>query len=314
MVGFVHLSLGADDALAVLLGRLPAELGARVGEPVPLEGGITNRNFRLRLGEDDYVLRVPGKDTGALGIDRGAEAAATELAARVGAGPELVASFHKPDGMLTRFVDGRPVSAEELREPERIVRLAFVLHAFHDAGATLESTFDCFRVVEEHAAEARARGAVIPPAYEDAHARAREIEAALTGPDHAPVPIHADLLTSNVLEEPNGRLRLVDWEYAGMGHRFFDLGNLSINNGFAPDDDERLLAAYFGAPPSAARRAALALMRLMSDFREAMWGVVQSAVSTLDFDYVQYADEHFARLRETADHPDYRSWLRVAAA
>jgi thiamine kinase-like enzyme len=314
MVGSVHLSLGADDALAVLLERLPPELGVLTGRPTPLEGGITNRNFRLRLEAGDYVLRVPGKDTGALGIDRGAEAAATELAARVGVGPEVAASFHEPDGLLTRFIDGRPLSAEDLHEPARVARAASALRAFHDAGVTLTSTFDCFRVVEEHAAEAEARGAAVPPAYESAGARAREIEAVLTGPDHAPVPIHADLLTSNFLEEAGGRLRIVDWEYAGMGHRFFDLGNLSINNGFAADDDERLLAAYFGEPPSPRRRAALSLMRLMSDFREAMWGVVQCAVSTLDFDYAGYADEHFARLRETAAHPDYCDWLRAAAA
>jgi thiamine kinase-like enzyme len=309
MVRSVHLSL---DPLAALLDRLPPELGPLSGEPAPLEGGITNRNFRLRLGDGDYVLRVPGKDTGALGIDRGAEVAATGLAARVGVGPELVASFRAPDGLLTRFVAGRGVSAEEVREPHRVERLATALRAFHESGETLPSTFDCFRVVEDHAAQARARGAVVPPDYEEAHAVAREIEAALAS--HAFVTIHADLLTSNLLEEPDGRLRIVDWEYSGMGHRFFDLGNLAVNNGFGPEDEEQLLAAYFRAPATAAQRAALSLMRFMSDFREAMWGVVQCAVSTLDFDYPAYAAEHFARLRATAAHPDFRDWLRAAAA
>ena len=30
-------------------------------------------------------------------------------------------------------------------------------------------------------------------------------------------------------------------------------------------------------------------MRFMSDFREAMWGVVQQAISELDFDFDDYA-------------------------
>jgi thiamine kinase-like enzyme len=305
MVRLVHLSL---DPLAVLLERLPAELGALEGEPVPLAGGITNRNFRLRLDGGDYVLRVPGKDTDALGIDRGAEAAATELAASVGVGPELVASFRDPDGLLTRFVDGRGVIAEELREPARVARLARGLRSLHDSGATLPSTFDCFRVVEDHAAEARARGGALPAEFDGAHALARRIEALFGGPF---VPIHADLLTSNVIEEPDGELRIVDWEYAGMGHRFFDLGNLAVNNGL---DDEPLLSSYLDREPTDADRARLSLMRFMSDFREAMWGVVQSAVSTLDFDYDAYAREHFERLRATAAHPDFDDWLRAAAA
>ena len=60
------------------------------------------------------------------------------------------------------------------------------------------------------------------------------------------------------------------------------------------------------------RLAALRLMRFMSDFREAMWGVVQRVVSELDFDFSDYADRHFDRLRETAADPRFRSWLREA--
>jgi len=34
----------------------------------------------------------------------------------------------------------------------------------------------------------------------------------------------------------------------------------------------------------------------MSDFREAMWGVLQSGISELDFDFNGYAAKHFQRL------------------
>jgi hypothetical protein len=54
---------------------------------------------------------------------------------------------------------------------------------------------------------------------------------------------------------------------------------------------------------------ALALMRYMSDFREAMWGVVQQALSDLDFDYRGYADEHFDRLARTASERAFRRAL-----
>jgi len=43
----------------------------------------------------------------------------------------------------------------------------------------------------------------------------------------------------------------------------------------------------------------------MSDFREAMWGVVQSTVSELDFDFDAYASDHFARLARTTDAPTF---------
>ena len=50
----------------------------------------------------------------------------------------------------------------------------------------------------------------------------------------------------------------------------------------------------------------------MSDFREAMWGVVQTSVSELDFDFPDYADKHFRRLAETGGDPRFRTWLEEA--
>jgi hypothetical protein len=50
-------------------------------------------------------------------------------------------------------------------------------------------------------------------------------------------------------------------------------------------------------------------MRFMSDFREAMWGVVQTAVSELDFDFAGYAAEHFVRLRKTASERAFQAAL-----
>ncbi len=61
-----------------------------------------------------------------------------------------------------------------------------------------------------------------------------------------------------------------------MGNRWFDLGNFAVNNELGPAEEEAFLTAYLGAPPTPADLAALRLMRLMSDFREAMWGVVQT--------------------------------------
>ena len=60
-----------------------------------------------------------------------------------------------------------------------------------------------------------------------------------------PVPCHNDLLPGNVLFAPD-RTWLLDFEYAGMNDRYFDLANLSINCGLDAAADERLLARYFG--------------------------------------------------------------------
>jgi thiamine kinase-like enzyme len=293
-----------------LLDELEPVLGERGSEPLALAGGITNRNYRVVMGGEDYVLRICGKDTAVLGIDRDAECAATMAAARIGVGPEVV--VYRPDleVLVTRWVTGRPATPEELRSTPVLEQVAAALRAVH-AGPPLDARFDSFALVVDYRDEARERGGRDPAGYHEAAAAAARIAAALTGPDHQPVPCHNDLLPANFLHDGD-RVRIVDWEYAGMGDRFFDLGNLAVNNQFGSDEEERLIAAYFGELDGR-RLAALRLMRVMSDFREAMWGAVQDVVSELDFDYEAYRDEHFERLLAAIRAPEFERNLADAA-
>ena len=269
-----------------------------------LGGGITNHNLKVEVDGERYVLRVAGKGTNLLGIDRAVELAATRAAAALGIGPEVV-EFVEPEGWLvTRFIEGEIPPMERMCEPDLLARVASALRAFHD-GREIPGTFDSFRVVEAYRETALERGGRVPAEYDWAREIAGRIEARRAAA--SPVPCHNDLLNANFLDDEE-RLFIVDWEYAGMGDRFFDLANFSINHELDPTQSETLLAAYFGK----ARRDdfdALELMRFMSDFREAMWGVVQSAVSELDFDFDAYAAEHFERLRRTTESPAFREAL-----
>jgi len=260
-----------------------------------LGGGITNHNAKVELDGETYVLRVAGKDTDLLGIDRRVELEATKAAAALDIGPEVV-DFVEPEGWLvTRFLEGTIPDPERMREPDMLARVAKALRVFHH-GPPIRGRFDSFRVVEEYRDTALARGGELPAAFEGAHDIATRIER-LRG-DPAAMPCHNDLLNANFLDDGD-RLRIVDWEYAGMGDVFFDLANFSINHELGPPERQEFLRAYSGDLRREDARA-LELMRFMSDFREAMWGVVQTAVSELDFDFVGYAADHFERLERTA--------------
>ena len=144
----------------------PEAIAARVwpGREVelePLGGGITNRNFKVTVGDETFVLRIGGKDTALLGIDRDAEHAATSIAAELEIGPE-VAAFLEPEGCLvTRFVEGSPLPLEEVRRPETLRRVAETLRRLHE-GPAFPARFDPFRVVEAYLATAASRGVATP--------------------------------------------------------------------------------------------------------------------------------------------------------
>lgn len=301
------MSTTAD--LETIVARLESVLGPAEGEPVPLEGGITNRNFRARLGGQDYMIRLPGRDTGLLGISREAERIANAAAAQLGVAPAVVTADE--DYLVTRFVECRPATAAELAAaPEQAAR---ALRAFHDRGPVLPARFWVPDLADAYAGIVRERGGEISADYRYAGDVAKRI--ATVRPPTQPTPCHNDLLTANlIVAAADRRVMLVDWEYAGMGDRFFDLGNLSINNEFDEEADRRLLTAYLDRAPDVASTAALTLMRAMSDVREAVWGVVQGAISELSFDFDGYAEQHFRRLRRTTSEPSFEQALRAARA
>jgi thiamine kinase-like enzyme len=299
------------DLLAAL-GRVPELAGLRLSL-TPLSGGITNRNFLVVAdgSAQRWVLRLAGNDTHLLGISREVELAATVAAAGVGVGPEVTA-FIRPEGYLvTRFIEGEPVSDAAVHTRDTIRRVADSIRRVHD-GAAIPGLFIPLRIVEAYRALALARSVPIPVEYDLSRAIGRRIELALLADPLELRPCHNDLLNANFIDDGT-RIRIVDWEYAGMGDPFFDLGNFSINHGLTADEDRILLEAYDNGPARPDRLARLLLMRVVSDFREAMWGVLQQGISTLDVDFVGYAGEHFERLLSGASTPAFERALREAA-
>jgi thiamine kinase-like enzyme len=299
------------DELVRTMQKVP-ELAGRELTLTPLSGGITNRNFRVDASgtTERWVIRLAGNDTHLLGISREVEHAATVAAAGVGVGPEVTA-FIRPEGYLvTRFITGSPVSDEAVRRPDTLRRVADSLRRVHD-GPAIPGLFVPLRICDAYRALAAVRGVPIPPEYDEAAAIGRRIEHAFLADPIELRPCHNDLLNANFIDD-GSRIRIIDWEYAGMGDPFFDLGNFSINHELTEAQDRILLTAYDGEV-RAPRLARLALMRVVSDFREAMWGVLQQGISTLDVDFVGYASRRFGQLLANAADPRFEAALRDVA-
>ncbi|HEY4331150.1 MAG TPA: choline kinase family protein [Ilumatobacteraceae bacterium] len=273
----------------------------------PLTGGITNRNYVVTVDSDEFVVRVPGERTELLGINRKCEAEASRRAAELGIGPPVLGELPGIGTQITLLVPGHHL--DEHAFVERLADVIALLKVLHQSGP-LGGSFPIHRVVEWHARDASSHGAMPPAAYERLHQQSRHIESAFAASPTPPVPCHNDLLPGNVLFSGE-RVWLLDYEYAGMNDVFFDLANLSVNCGLSRSADERLLMIYFGFV-SRSGWARLQLMKVMSEFREGMWAVVQQAISTLDTDFVTYARERLDNCERLAALPDFSRWLSDA--
>jgi len=280
-----------------------------------LSGGITNRNYRLDADGESYVLRIGGENAALLGIDRACEHACAVAAAAYGIGPEVLAFLPEHDALITRFVSGRILAPCDMQSVPTLRRAVEALRRFHD-GSPVPGVFSPFTTIREYYELAqgspKGRPVSFPNMIDQAMDWMRRIEESLqTG--EPPCPCHNDLLPANFIDD-GGSVWIIDWEYAGMGDRFFDLGNLAVNNQFDAEHEQLLLELYFGeVRPDHLRR--LHLMRLISDLREALWGFLQSGISTLDFDFQGYGQAHLKRFLEAAasDSQSTPRFLRARA-
>ncbi len=257
----------------------------------PLKGGISNESW---LVEDDISTRVVrfGEDYPFHHVDRAHEAIVASAAHHAGFAPELLHA--EPGLMVSQFLNARTFDAQAVQNNlERIAKLVRDFHQtmpLHVSGYA--RLFWVFHVVRDYARMLSAKGsrhtAILPALL----ATATALEAA-----QMPLPLvygHNDLLPANFLEA-DGRLWLIDFEYAGFSTAMFDLAGLSSNAGFTTSQSMQLLETYFSRTPDPEMLKAFDAMQCASLLREAMWSMVSEIhLSAPGVDYEAYTATQLA--------------------
>lgn len=305
-------TLAIDRAIA----KVPFLRESKNIKKTPLSGGITNLNFKIDADGKSYVIRLAGENTAQLGIKRDVEHAANKAAGELGIAPEIM-YFIEPEGyIVTRFITGKPIAPDVIRQRDYLSRIVRKIRLFHRRAPKLNGEFNVFRRVEMLTKVSKSNNSKFPRDWDWIMQKTNEVKKALEKDPYIPTPCHDDLLNLNWLEEnvPGdiGEIRLLDWEYAGMGDIFFDLGNFCHHHRLSDDEVRFFLNEYFGevTPKHYAR---LRLMWPMSELHEAMWGTTQTGISKLEEDFQGYADLWFARFRQHVTDYRWEQWLKDVA-
>jgi thiamine kinase-like enzyme len=296
--------------LATLQQRLPAWAGQSLASE-PLSGGITNQNYKVTVGDETFVVRVCAQGVGIHGINRQAEQQCAQAAAQIGVAPEVYAFINNLPGggeaLVSRFVEGVTLDAAAVGAEANLPSVIELIQRYHSL-ENFAGRFDVFRIFANCLAAAQQLKAPLPTFIDQVEQELRRVESALQQNAQPLVACHNDLLPANFLQDHQGKLWLLDWEYAGWGDRFFDLGNLSVNNEFSNAQDETLLAGYFGRV-TAPDWARLKLMKIVSNAREGIWGLVQWGISPLEFDFAAYGHRHLERFMHNCASAEVARWV-----
>lgn len=275
-----------------------------------LPGGITNRNYRIDIAGEAFVVRVgiPGAEV--LGIDREREYRCLVAASASGAAPEVVYCRPAEGVLVTRFVPGRALAPGEMFPPEGVARVVQTMRRYHN-GPAFAGSFSPFRTLDEYLSAARHGNSPLPSDIDGLYAALARLSAALQPGGRMVRPCHNDLWGPNLIDDGQ-RVVVVDWEYAGMGDPYFDLANFAIYHCPSDAADAALLRAYSGEVQSGPL-ARLKLLRAVAELREAMWYVVARQIAADRSDFNEHAQTHFDRCRTALRDARLAAWLTAAS-
>jgi thiamine kinase-like enzyme len=252
------------------------------------DGALTNVCYKVTTGSTAYMLRLAGEGTSDY-IDRTAEEHNAQVAAAAGVSAEVV-YFDARDGtMVTRFIEGVSMNAGKGfdRDPGTPVRAALALERVHSLRRAFRSRFDVFATIEDYLGLLREHRTPLPEGYYEVERRARAVRRTLEASPVPLVPCHNDPWPGNLIDA-DGRIYLIDWEYSGMNDPMWDLGDLSVEAGFGPEQDRTMMDAYYGGTASPALYSRLEIYKAMSDLHWSLWGFVQHAKGNPAEDFWSY--------------------------
>ncbi|WP_036224694.1 choline/ethanolamine kinase family protein [Marmoricola sp. URHB0036] len=291
----------ALDAVACLRGR-----ERQVEE---LSGGLTNVNVKVTTEDGSVVVRIAQAGSELLAIDRDAERRNSEAAAEAGVGAPVIEYVEDPRLLVVGFIEGHTFTDDDLRDGGHLTRVAAACRQLHE-GPRFVNEFDMFEIQPRYLAIAHEHGFRLPDRYEEFADQAQQIKRALGTKPVATVPCNNDLLAGNFIDDGQ-KIWLIDYEYAGNNDPCFELGNLWSEANLADEQLDELMEAYDGELLRH-RVARARLWGLMSKYGWTLWGSIQSSVSTIDFDFWEWAMEKYDRAVAEFDDPGFEKVLEQA--
>jgi len=258
-----------------VIANILAGIGRRIRVPATyreIQAGLTNKSYLVEIEGRPHVLRLDTGHAATMGLDRGLELEIQRRAAGAGLAPGILAADADEGWLLYEYLEGRALQPGDLVNHAMLEAIATLLRAVHGLPAS-------GRLLSVSAAAAR-YAAIVQPAPDLSAFAQRCVEAVVAAP--SPVTIrccHNDVVAANIVS--NGRLRLIDWEYACDNDPLFDLASLAGYH----DLDERavaaLLAAYAGGVDGEMRER-LSAQRRLFDALQWLWLAAQQVLSPKD--------------------------------
>lgn len=274
-------SLLQDSRLTELRTRIPAIADA-VGIRL-LDGGLTNRNYRVDTPSASFVLRISHANSSLLGINRENERVNTARAHLAGVGPAVIASLPEENVLVISWIEATALHAADFHvRPALLSDVATALQKLH-RGPAFQGHFHFPDVRGAYAQTVKDNRYFIPAGYLQLEPQVRQLEELLARHPEELVPCNNDLLAENFLDDGE-KIWIIDYEYAGQNEASFEIGNLAAESALSDAGIGLLCDKYWGThnPYKIARAMAWSMI---ARYGWTLWASIQEAISPIEFDF-----------------------------
>ena len=281
-----------------LLNHLRDIFGSRLrDDEVAVEqiGGMSNKNFKVRLNGESYVLRVPGIASEGM-VDRSVEGRNSQFASRIGINPE-VRYFNDRTGVkLTDYICGaETLNGATIQRKDNLQKIAAIYRTLHMSKVRFNNDFNVFREIGKYESLLQQCGAVMYSGYDTVRDELPLLEARLNELGVSLAPCHNDAVAENFIKDADGRIFLIDWEYSGMNDPLWDFAALFLESDFMEDSRELFLNSYYDGEIPPETREKILIYQILMDVLWSLWTVIKESGGD---NFGTYGPDRFSRALE----------------
>ncbi|MEP6749132.1 MAG: phosphotransferase [Bacteroidota bacterium] len=293
--------------LTALIARMPVL--SDVTNITALGGGLTNKNYRIDTTNGTCVMRVSDTAPGLLGINRLNEKINTHRSYEAGVGPAVIDSLLDEGVLLIGWINARTLHPKDIHgNAELLQRVATSLQKLHAAPA-FEGTFHFPSMRKKYLQTVLENGYFIPEGYLQAEPLITVLEDEIAANPEPLVCCNNDLLAENFMDDGD-KIWIIDYEYSGLNEASFEIGNLASESGLSNHDLTILCKAYW-RKHSLEKIARAQAWSMIARFGWVMWASIQSAVSSIDFDFKTWGIQKWNSVLPELTSNDYYTILNT---